>query len=92
MKPEGESAGAGLPFPDRQLRLQGCAVQAVGEDQGALGQEKGPWQQPGGRGWGMRGLLKPEVTAHGDPVLRPDLEDVLQLLDGEGAGTAHQHL
>lgn len=35
---------------------------------------------------------KPEVTAQGDPVPRPDLQDVLQLLDAEAAGTAHQHL
>lgn len=41
MKPEGESPGAELPFPDRQLCLEGSAGQAVGEEQGVLGQQKG---------------------------------------------------
>lgn len=50
-----------------------------------------PCPPPCTRCWGWA-PLKPGVTAHGDPVPRSDLQDVLQLHDAKGAGTAYQHL
>lgn len=39
-----------------------------------------------------RASLKPGVNARGDPVPRPDLQDVLQLQEVESASAAYQHL